>query len=144
MNAALIADWLDWLQSGSTAPSTLRQRGYTLRAFARDYDLMEATPDDVQEYLGRPIRGPEARKSVLATLRSFYRWAAVRGYIDQDPTRLARSIHVPPGVPKPCPESVLGRALLLPMGSRARLHRPRPDAPRALDPCPSRRAEAVP
>ena len=111
MNAALIADWLDWLQSGSTAPSTLRQRGYTLRAFARDYDLMEATPDDVQEYLGRPIRGPEARKSVLATLRSFYRWSLVRGYIDQDPTRLARSIHVPPGVPKPCPESVLGRAL---------------------------------
>lgn len=111
MSEAPIADWLAWMASGSTAPSTLRQRSYTIRAFAREYDLMAVTPDDVQEYLGRPVRGLEARKSVLAALRSFYRFCLVRDLIDRDPTRLARSITVPAAVPKPCPESVLGRAL---------------------------------
>lgn len=111
VSAKLIEGWLAWLASGSTAPSTLRQRGYTIRAFAREHHLVTATPEDVQDYLGRPIRGPQARKSTLATLRSFYSWATVRDLVPADPTRFSRSISVPAGVPKPCPESVLGRAL---------------------------------
>lgn len=82
-----------------------------MRAFAREHDLLAATPADVQEYLGRPCRGPNGRKSVLATLRSFYRWALARGYVDSDPTRLARTIRVPQGIPRPVPEAVLARAL---------------------------------
>ena len=107
----LITEWLDWLASGSTAASTIRARRYALRAFAREYDLTTATPDNVTEYLGRPCRGPNGRKSVLATLRSFYRWALARGFVEQDPTRLARTIRVPVGVPKPVPEVVLARAI---------------------------------
>lgn len=107
----LVDEWLAWLESGSTSPGTVRMRGYLIRAFARDYPLATATHEDITEYLGRPQRGPEARKSVLATLRSFYRWAVARGYVDRDPTLLARSVRVPPGIPKPVPEAVLARAL---------------------------------
>lgn len=107
----LVDEWLAWLASGSTGEGTLRLRGYLVRAFAREYDLATATGEDIAEYLGRPNRGPEARKSVLATLRSFYRWAIARGHVDHDPTLLARSVRVPPGVPKPVPENVLGRAI---------------------------------
>lgn len=103
--------WLAWLASGSTAASTVRQRRYTIYAFAREYPVLTATPVQIQNYLGQPHRGPEARKSVLATLRGFYRWAVDRDYIDRDPTRLARSVSVPAGVPKPCPEHVLVAAL---------------------------------
>jgi site-specific recombinase XerD len=107
----LIEAWLTWMASGFTAESTIRQRRYILGAFAREYPLVDATGADVEEYVGRSRRGPEARKSVLATLRSFYRWALARGLVDHDPTLLARSIHVPAGVPKPVPEAVLARAL---------------------------------
>jgi integrase len=82
-----------------------------MSAFAREYDLLTATPAQVQAYLGNPSRGPNGRKSVLATLRSFFRWATARGYVEQDPTRLARTVRVPPGIPKPVPEAVLARAL---------------------------------
>ena len=112
MNEVLIGDWLDWLASGSTATSTMRQRAYLIRAFAARYDLATATPDDVQAWLALPHRKAEARKGVLATLRSFYRWAVARDYIAQDATRLSRSIHVPLGVPKPCPDFVIERALM--------------------------------
>lgn len=108
---ALVDEWLDWLASGSTAQSTLRQRGYLLRAFAREYPLGAVTERDVSDYLGQPGRGPDARKSVLGSLRSFYRWGVARGYLEHDPTILARSIRVPQGVPKPVPETVLARAL---------------------------------
>lgn len=112
MSEQLVSDWLAWMASGSTAPSTIRSRGYTVRAFAREHPLATATHDDVQEYLGRPCRGPEGRKTVLASLRSLYRWAALRDLLDNDPTRLAHPIHVPAGVPKPCPELVLRRGIL--------------------------------
>lgn len=126
----LIEAWLDWLSSGTTAASTIRQRRYILGAFAREYPLLTATADDIQHYVGRPQRGPEARKSVLATLRSFYRWALARGIVNHDPTLLARSVRVPPGIPKPVPEAVLARAfaradeatrLMLSLGSYAGL-----------------------
>lgn len=107
----LITEWLDWLASGTTAASTIRQRRYIMRAFAREHDLLTATPDDVQSYLSNPTRGPNGRKSVLASLRSFYKWAVARGHLKQDPTRLARTIRVPQGIPKPVPEAVLARAL---------------------------------
>lgn len=106
----LIEAWLTWMASGSTALSTIRQRRYILGSFAREHVLTEATEADIEEYLGRPQRGPEARKSVLATLRSFYRWALARGIVDHDPTLLARSVRVPPGIPRPVPEAVLARA----------------------------------
>jgi integrase/recombinase XerC len=110
-DAMLINGWLKWLAAGSAASSTIRQRRYTLEAFARHHRLADADAACVEEYLARPGRGPDARKSVLASLRSFYRWATLHGHLEHDPTTLSRSIRTPPGVPRPCPEDVLARAL---------------------------------
>jgi len=112
MNGRLIDGWLSWLASGSTAASTIRQRRYTIEAFARGHDLTVATTQDVEQYLGDARRGPEGRKTVLATLRGFYRWGILHGYLTTDPTSFARGIRVPPGVPKPTPEGILSRALM--------------------------------
>lgn len=110
-NDHLIDDWLAWLASGTAAASTLRQRRYIIRAFAARHDLLAATPDDVQSHLLAFRGGAEGRKSVLSTLRGFYRWALAADLIDRDPTRLARPITVDAGVPRPLPEPILRAAL---------------------------------
>lgn len=111
MNDALIDDWLQWLASGSTAASTLRQRRYLLRAFGRKHHLLEATTGDIQAYLAAHPGGPESKKSVVSTLRGFYKWAVASELIERDPTRLTRPITVRPGVPRPIPEADLAHAL---------------------------------
>lgn len=110
-NQTLIDDWLAWMASGTAAASTLRQRRYIIGVFAARHDLLAVTTDDVQAHLGAFRGGPEGRKSVLSTLRGFYKWALAADLIDRDPTRLARPITVNPGVPKPLPEAVLRAAL---------------------------------
>lgn len=55
--------------------------------------------------------GPSSRVSHLSTLRGLYRWAVLANILDHDPTALVHTIRVPPGIPHPCPEAVLARAL---------------------------------
>lgn len=106
----LIEAYLAWL-AVNAAPGTIRARRYQLTAFARTHDLAYVTVEDVTAWLAGESRGPAARKSFLSALRSFYKWAVAAGRLEHNPTLLAHSIRVPEGVPKPCPEDVLGRAL---------------------------------
>lgn len=106
----LIELYLAWLSVNAGA-GTIRARRYQLRQFAREHDLAYVTVEDVTAWLSRPSRQANARKSFLSALRSFYKWAVAAGYLDHNPTVLVHSVKVPEGVPKPCPEDVLGRAL---------------------------------
>lgn len=111
VNETLIGGWLAWLETGNVAKSTLRMRWYALRAFAAHHDLVEVTGLDVQHYIARLPGGPYSRQSHLSALRSFYKWAAISGWVAADPTRLLHSIRVPDGIPRPIPEDVLARAI---------------------------------
>lgn len=107
----LIEEFLTWLASGAQQPSTLRQRRYILRAFARQHDLLTATSDDITAYLADPVRGPNGKRTVISALRVFYSWAVARGYVHKDPMELVHQVREDKTLPKPCPADVFERAL---------------------------------
>jgi integrase len=71
------------------------------------------TTDDVVGWLAGGAWRPETRKSALASLRGFYRWAVATGRTDVDPTGPMRSVRVPPAAPRPTPDAVLAQAAQL-------------------------------
>ena len=110
-NDELIDSWLRWKASGNLSADTIKQRGYHLRAFAREHDLAAVQLDDIVAWLNRPGRGSSARKQIRSSLRGFYSWAAATGVLDSNPTLLAHPIREEPSVPKPVPTLVLERAI---------------------------------
>src|SRR5665647_2695714 len=58
-------------------------------------------------------RSAETRKSARSAYVGFYRWATAEGMIDPDPAVRLAAISVPPGKPRPAPERVLAKALMV-------------------------------
>jgi integrase/recombinase XerC len=54
---------------------------------------------------------PETRKSARAAVCGFYRWCHGAGHLEVDPAAGLPSVRVPPGRPRPAPESVVNAAL---------------------------------
>ncbi|GBC87103.1 Tyrosine recombinase XerC [bacterium HR12] len=89
----LLRAWSDYLAvSGTVSPRTARQyRRYAI-AFMADVlmPLEDVTEDDVVGWLAEHcVRGP-MRGQMLRALKSYYRWALARGYVDRDPTARIR------------------------------------------------------
>ena len=107
-----VSDWTEWMQARGVAPGTLRVRRSHLLRLAAVCDPLEATEQDITAFLGayRHLK-PESRKSMVASLRSFYAWAVRAKLVDEDPTRGLGAIRVPPAVPRPLPQQVLRAAL---------------------------------
>ena len=107
----LITQWLDWLTASGLAPSTRNLRRVHLEKFARRVELEQAAETDVIAALAAMAhQRPESRRSFLASLRNFYRWAAARDLVPADPTAKLPPIRVPQGLPRPIPESALRAA----------------------------------
>lgn len=108
----LIDLWLDQTyRAAGRSAGTIRARGSYLRTLARGHDILELDRDDLLEYLvERRALAPESRKSLLASLRSFYAWAHRRGLIAENPAFELPSTTVPPAEPRPVPTAVLERA----------------------------------
>lgn len=113
MSINLIERWCDWYAAGDAAASTIRLRRYhLLRLAARHPQVLEVTEDNLIDWMGSLAHtSPSARKSMLASLRSFYKWAQRTGLITADPTLGLRRIATPEGLPKPIPEVALQQAL---------------------------------
>lgn len=96
-------------------PGTIKQKRYALGRLARHTapaDLLELGHDHLVAYLDR-LDKPETRATEMSHLRSFYRWAAIEGLIDHDPTmRLVRP-RVPRRLPRPIPDRDLSMAVEL-------------------------------
>lgn len=107
----LIVDFLSWLASGHQSPTTIRQRGYILRAFAREHPLREATEQQITDYLSRPGRGANGKRTIVSALRVFYGWMAARGIVENNPMTLVHQVREERGLPKPVPVDVFERAL---------------------------------
>lgn len=107
----LIQDFLDWLAAGNQSASTIRQRGYVLRAFAREHSILDATEKQVTDYLSRPSRGANGKRTIISALRVFYGWLAARAIIDRNPMRLVHQVREEKSLPKPVPDEVFEAAL---------------------------------
>lgn len=105
--------WLQWMLAGGASSGTVRLRRSHLTRLAMAVSLLDATEDDLVEFMAAQTQlRAESRKSFLASLRSFYRWALTRGLVDVDPTTGVRPVKAPQGVPHPIPERELRQALL--------------------------------
>jgi integrase len=104
--------WLESYRAQGSSEGTIRVRRSHLTRFAAHVELQRATLDDVVVFLAsyRSLR-PESRKSMLASLRSFYRWAKASGLVEDDPTAGIGAVRTPAGVPRPIPEGALRQAL---------------------------------
>ena len=107
----LIQDFLDWLAAGNQSASTIRQRGYVLRAFAREHSILDATEKQVTDYLSRPTRGANGKRTVVSALRVFYNWLAAREYVTRTPLRLVHQVREEKSLPKPVPDEVFEAAM---------------------------------
>lgn len=106
----LPAAWSDWLRQYSThqrassiAPTTVKLRSYHLRRFAITVQLDPAlvTLRHIEEHISNPAWGASYRRSVLGSLRAFYRWARRFGLLTVDPAENAASVRVPATLPRP-------------------------------------------
>ena len=108
----LIGAWLAWYAAGDAAESTIRLRKHHLARFAHAYRLREAAEADLVAWLTFSAgTAANSRRSMQASLRSFYKWAAARGHVPADPTTGLRGISEPEGMPNPISEFALARAL---------------------------------
>ena len=111
MMGDVVGGWLDWLEARGASRGTVRVRRSHLVRFAATVDPLDATTGDVVHFLRSVGRlGPESRKSIVSSLRSFFAWAIASEYVDSDPTRGLGSIRVPPAVPRPIHDADLRQA----------------------------------
>lgn len=96
------------------AAGTVRLHRHYLSALALAHGHRwpcRVTTTHLVAFLGVEHWAPETRKSARAAVRGFYRWAHGTGVLPDDPAEALPSVRVPPGVPRPAPETVVAAAL---------------------------------
>lgn len=118
--APIPGTWSTWLATYSTretaaskSPGTIKLRSYHLRRFALSTRLepTDVTPEDIEQHLANPDWHPAYRRSVLGSLRSFFRWARRAGLIVIDPAEDSPSIRVPASLPRPASDLAIHAGL---------------------------------
>lgn len=102
-----------WLKAAGRSKRTIELRAYYVRRAGRAINkpLAAVTAGDLIGWLGDQDWAPDTRKSCLASLRVFFRWAADFDLIEADPALKLPSVTVPRGEPRPAPTALLNQAL---------------------------------
>lgn len=86
--------------------------GYLRQVAELHQDPWAVNQGDLEAYIGRPGWKAQSRQSARNAVRSFYRWAHGRGFIDDDPAHGLPSISVPKGRKRwPAPELVVSQLI---------------------------------
>lgn len=85
---ALLDEWVDHMKSNELADETIEQReSYLIRFFRRSRTSPETlTEAACERFLASVTPRSSKREAYVAALKTFYRWALVRGYVDHNPT----------------------------------------------------------
>lgn len=113
-------EFVSWLRAGGVAEGTVRLRVHHVTRFAKHYDVLTASTEDVIAWLENPGWKPATRMAARSSLRSFYRWATETDLVAKDPTAKTRPVKVPPRAIKEAPQEALLTALES-VGERDRL-----------------------
>ncbi|WP_236022650.1 tyrosine-type recombinase/integrase [Bifidobacterium phasiani] len=105
--------WLTALAAAGRLPSTIETRRRKLRAFAAwvGKPPTKVTVMDCEAWMGRPELSSETRKGIRATLSEFFQWACDRGVVSVNPAADLPKAKQSRPHPRPCPDSVILRAL---------------------------------
>lgn len=108
-----IGSWIEYLKGLGHTPETIRTRWYQITRFSR---MIRKPPenvcfDDLISYLAAAELGPEARRSLVSCIRSFYAWAVKHNVAHANPTADIPTIAVPQPSGLICPEPAIERAL---------------------------------
>jgi integrase len=110
----VIGEWEGWLRAAHRPPTTIKLRSYQLRRFATNHagrSPWELTLAELAAWLGAHPWKPETMRSYRASLRTFYAWAQLVGYMDRSPASMLPTIRPPRSLPRPAPEEALRQAL---------------------------------
>lgn len=104
-------DFEQSLKAAGRAAGTIRLRRWHLGQLGGLYaDPYAVSGDDLAAWLGGPSWAPESRKSARASLRVFYRWAAVTGRLTPSPAEHLEPVAIPRALPRPASESAIATA----------------------------------
>lgn len=111
--AEMIEAYCAYQRQRNFTDATVKRRRLTLTTFARfllPATLDAADLDDVEQFLATKPTA-RTRHAYLSDLRTFYRWAARRGLLEQNPCDQVDPIRLPKTLPKPIGDEVHGALL---------------------------------
>lgn len=110
----VIEDYLDHLREIGRSPKTIGTYGKVLWAAQRDLPtgVLTAKMDELAAWLARPqLRCDASRRTYLAALRSFARWAHEVKHVDRNEAARIRRPPLPHSLPNPCTDDQLAAIL---------------------------------
>lgn len=106
--------WTYALRAAGRSENTITTRTDHLRRLARAFPPgpWELTGSRLVVWAGQQAWSRETRRSVYASVRGFYRWAAQSGLVDASPAAALPSVRPEEPSPRPIPERLYMAALL--------------------------------
>lgn len=104
--ARIVERHLDWVRVLGRSSKTVHNRAGViarLDRFLDGKDVLAATDDDLEAFLGQVTKNQSTRAVDGSHLRQFYKWLTAKGHIDRDPTVLLPVPKKPRRLPRPLP-----------------------------------------
>lgn len=103
----MFEDYRNYLVGSGKATGTVETRMAAIVNLSKVVgDLLEVKAADLDKYMAEQMgfASPEYRKSIRASIQSFYRWATTRDLIAKDPAYDMPVVKVPRAIPRPVDE----------------------------------------
>lgn len=109
----MLRSYRNHLLASGRAAGTVQLRVMHVRRLARTVSPLEATADQLTDLLAElaSTHRPESRKSMRASLLSFYGWAHARGLIASNPAAHLEPITIPRTLPRVAADADIAAAL---------------------------------
>jgi site-specific recombinase XerD len=103
----MLTNYENYLSGSGKSAGTVEKRIHAIKMLEREMgDLLRLDAQDLDDYMAGKMgkASPEYRKSIRASIQSFYRWATTRGLIERDPAYEMPVVKVPRPLPRPVDE----------------------------------------
>ncbi|MFE7605682.1 tyrosine-type recombinase/integrase [Brachybacterium paraconglomeratum] len=107
--------WTAWLRASERSETTVRLREYHVRRYLNGVPA-ETDPLDLEwlvAYLANPRWKAATRRSARTSLRIWTTWLHRTGRIISDPLALIPPARAPKPLPRPCPDPIIRKTLLV-------------------------------
>jgi len=109
-----ISGYVRYLKAVDRSEGTIYLRSWQLRRFSQAFrgrNPWELTESDIETYMGTLDMARRTKRSMLTTIRQFYKFGMRKGLVKIDPTLYIESIPDVPGQPRPAADTDIRDAL---------------------------------